>query len=187
MKPASHLSISRNASLRRIARELLDMAREDQRMRLSGGWDKKVDRRNAARLKQVVAQIGWPTCSKVGARASHMAWLLAQHADHDIDFQKQCLRLLRRQPRGEVRKSEIAYLDDRVRVGEKKPQRYGTQFITSGGGGLEPRPIANLGNLGKLRKQMGMEPFKIYAAKVYRLFRNLQRKRQLRSGRRKRK
>ena len=111
------------------------MADEDQRMRreASAGarsLDPSVDERNTRRMRTIVSEIGWPTVSKVGTQAEHMAWLLVQHAEHE--FQKECLALMEREPPHEVCPQHVAYLEDRVRVREGRPQRYGTQLEKRG-------------------------------------------------------
>ena len=42
------------------------------------------DRRNTARMQEIVKQIGWPTFDKVGEGPSNNAWLLVQHADRNL-------------------------------------------------------------------------------------------------------
>ena len=83
-------------------KELLERAGRDQaaRQSLPPGHDveqwrkivEPVDRANTARLKEIVAEHGWPGHRLVGEAAAHAAWLLAQHAP--ADFQEQCLPLL---------------------------------------------------------------------------------------------
>ncbi len=138
------------------------MARIDQQLRREGKVDISLDRKHAERLKGIIAQIGWPTRSKVGAEASQMAWLLVQHADCDLQFQKYCLDLINDQPSGEVTPADIAFLYDRVEVNEGRPQKYGTQFFIDKNGELSPRPISDEGNLHLLRKQMGLPDFDEY-------------------------
>ena len=65
----------------------------------------------------------------VGA-AADAAWLMAQHAIHDPEFQRECLGLLEAAVwQGEASPRNLAYLTDRVLVHEGRPQRYGTQFM----------------------------------------------------------
>jgi len=109
----------------------------DQKMRndaMSGKteWDSAVDIENTNYLKKLIKKIGWPTTSAVGRVASQAAWLLVQHADHDPKFQDNCLKLMKKLPRDEVSLINIAYLEDRVRVANNKPQLYGTQFYQEG-------------------------------------------------------
>ena len=94
----------------------------------------QADRRHTARLKEIVAEFGWPTRSMVGKQAALAAFLIVQHADHDPDFQSRCLPMLvEAAQHGEVSKGHVAYLTDRVRVKQGKPQLYGTQYGTAHG------------------------------------------------------
>src|SRR5688500_17237711 len=89
----------------------------------------RIDADNATWLKQVIATHGWPGKSLVSKDGAKVARLFAQHADHDRAFQKQALMLLETAvAKGEAEAADLAYLTDRVLVGEGKPQRYGTQF-----------------------------------------------------------
>ena len=145
-----------------IARELIAMSERDQAMRRSGQWDSAIDVANTLRMKEIVAQIGWPTRSKVGKQAAFMAWLLVQHADHELSFQKYCLELMRAQPPDEVEPRNIAYLEDRVRVAEGQPQRYGTQFYRDSQKKLAPRPIEDIAHVDQRRAEVGLETFAEY-------------------------
>src|SRR5207249_4343984 len=119
----SHGSTSHRGGVRRrpetgvtfpdIATEIARMAEADQLMR-TGAFDPGVDRRNTARMKEIIAAVGWPTRSKVGDQAEHMAWLLVQHADLDPNFQKECFALMSAEQAGEVCLSHLAYLEDRI-------------------------------------------------------------------------
>ena len=143
-----------------IAKEILAMADEDQRMRSEVAakmrqWDASVDERNARRMRAIVSEIGWPTTSKVGAQAEHMAWLLVQHAE--LAFQKDCFTLMARESADEVCARHLAYLEDRIRVREGLPQRYGTQ-LQKGDGGWEPLPTLDPEDLDARRLAVGLEP-----------------------------
>jgi len=141
------------------------MADEDQRMRgevaaNTRSWNASVDERNAHRMRAIVNEIGWPTTSKVGAQAEHMAWLLVQHAE--LAFQKECFALMAREPADEVCARHLAYLEDRIRVREGLPQRYGTQLQKSEGGGWEPLPTLDPEDLDARRQTVGLEPIAEY-------------------------
>lgn len=65
---------------------------------------------------------GWPTTSK----DSHSAWLLAQHADSDIAFQRLAKGLLEASVKaGIAAPRDLAYLADRIAANEGRPQEYG--------------------------------------------------------------
>lgn len=153
-----------------IAMEILEMARVDQDMRNNLGpekpWAFSIDQNNTARMKDIIDQIGWPTISKVGKAASNMAWLLVQHADHDPVFQEKCLDMLKKVDENDVNKSNIAYLEDRVRVNTGRPTLYGTQFFQTSEGGFGPREIEDNENLNKRRAKMGLESFEEYEQKM---------------------
>ncbi len=155
-----------------IAKEIIEMARVDQEMRETAAhnpnkWDISVDWHNTKRMKVIVAKIGWPNIVKVGQEAAHMAWLLVQHADHHVAFQKQCLALLLREPKEEIQPREIGYLEDRIRVSEGRPQLYGTQFfLDNDTKTFQPRPIEDLEGLADRRATLGMEPFEDYEKRL---------------------
>ncbi len=138
-------------------------ARDDQQMDV-------VDAANLRQLRQMVERSGWPTISQVGAEAARAAWLLAQHADIAPDFQQQCLALMQQYQPAEVDPEWVAYLEDRVLVNTKKPQRYGTQWHVTSGGTFEPHPIANEETIDQLRQAAGMERFAEYSAMMRRMY-----------------
>jgi uncharacterized protein DUF6624 len=89
-----------------------------------------VDRDNTAWLETVVAEHGWPGVRLVGEQAANAAWLLAQHADRQPDLQRRWLALLRAAVQaGDANPRNLAYLEDRVAIHERRPQRHGTQPI----------------------------------------------------------
>jgi hypothetical protein len=146
-----------------LAAEILAMADEDQRFRrersTSAPWDPSVDERNTQRMHEIVSEIGWPTLSKVGAVAEHAAWLLVQHAE--LEFQMKCFALMAREPADQVCPRHLAYLEDRIRVREGRPQRYGTQLEKSGQG-WEPLPVEDPEGLDARRQAVGLEPITEY-------------------------
>src|SRR3954469_25216000 len=86
-----------------FASRIIEMVRLDQEMRTHVpdvlGENQKnhwhdVDSANSAELKRIVLAMGWPTPEKVGEEAAEGAWLIVQHADHDISFQKYCLQVM---------------------------------------------------------------------------------------------
>ena len=96
---------------------------------------------NAARLRAIIATHGWPTERLVGVDGAKAAHRIAQHSINHPDFMRECRRLLdETSARGEVPRWQFAYIDDRIRVFEGLPQRYGTQW-RGGPHGLEPYPI----------------------------------------------
>jgi hypothetical protein len=157
----------------RLRAELLALARDDQEdiraveeSRPSDPGDaillqrsRQIHERNDARIKQIVAELGWPGRTLVGADGAHAAWLLVQHADTDRLFQKRCLELMREAfETGEVAAQDLAYLTDRVRVAEGQPQMYGTQGL----GLLTPEDEARVD---ANRLALGLEPLRVFREK----------------------
>jgi len=122
----------------------------------------EIDRQNIDRMKKIVKQYGWPGKSLVGRDGAHAAWLLVQHADHDRLFQKRCLILLAEAfKKGEATGEEFAYLTDRVQIGEKKKQVYGTQ-LKEVDGKYQPVAIEDEANVDHRRQEVGLPPLAQY-------------------------
>jgi hypothetical protein len=122
----------------------------------------KVDRDNTARMREIVAQHGWPTRSLVGEDGAQAAWLLVQHADAEPEFQRHCLALMRAAPAGEVGLDQLAYLADRVDVNAGQPQTYGTQFRFDGER-MVPAPLREPEKVDERRAAMGLYSLTLYA------------------------
>jgi hypothetical protein len=156
-----------------LRRELLKMVKEDQDARMaivktpSPDEDAlrkitDIDRKNTARMKEIIDKHGWPGKSLVSDDGAHSAWLLVQHADKDREFQKRCLTLLERAVKArEASAADLAYLTDRVRVGENKKQVYGTQFRLVAGK-WQPFPIKDEENVDERRKEVGLSTLAEY-------------------------
>lgn len=124
----------------------------------------RVDADNTAWLKAYLSEHGWPPYALVGRSGSQGFWLLAQHADADPQFQEQVLVLLGKAvARGEASGIHLAYLTDRVRVAQGKPQVYGTQFWQVEGV-LQPRPLEDPDGVDARRGALGMPTLAEYAA-----------------------
>jgi hypothetical protein len=123
---------------------------------------KEIDHENTDRMKEIVKRFGWPGKSLVGKDGANAAWILVQHADHDRAFQKQCLEFLQEAvKKGEATGEHLAYLTDRVRLGEKKKQVYGTQ-VQLVDGKVQPYPIEDETEVDKRRKEVGLPPLADY-------------------------
>lgn len=123
-----------------------------------------IDQAHADRLKEIVDQIGWPTRDLVGLKATQAAYMVIQHAGHDVDFQNSCLTMMvDLVKQGELPASYIALLTDRIRVFSDQPQVFGTQMKMSRNelGVMIPVPtvpIEDPANLNDRRALMGMVP-----------------------------
>jgi hypothetical protein len=129
----------------------------------------KADEENLAWLKNRVEQSGWPSVTMVGQDGAAAAWLLVQHADGEPKFQRKCLDLMTKLPKGEVSGSNLAYLTDRVLLAEGKKQLYGTQFHTVDGK-MEPKPLEDEANVDRRRAEVGLGPLAEYAQQIVKVY-----------------
>lgn len=152
-----------------LAKKLNIMAAVDQKMRRrvnqAGAWNSKIrdiDQKNTGVLKKIIRYYGWPTIRMVGRKASFNAWLLTQHSDHDLLFQKRVLKILRdiyKRNKKDIDPANIAFLTDRILVAEGKKQLFGTQFFLDASGVFCPRPIRDMQNIERRRRTYGLRPF----------------------------
>lgn len=152
------------------------MARKDQetvkQARKTLVFDDTIQRANTMRLKKIIEKYGWPSIRLVGENASRSAWLIVQHTNHDVRFQKKCLKLMKeiyaRDPH-DIDLGNIAFLTDRILVNTKKKQLFDTQFYVNKvdkNGALTYWPIKDFKNLDKRRKEYGIPPFKEYTKAI---------------------
>lgn len=152
-----------------LSEELLAMAESDREMRSKAieddtQWNDTLDEKNTTRLSQIVERFGWPTISMVGAKASHAAWLVVQHSP-DINFMRQSLDAMKQVSADGIDTVNVAYLEDRVRMMDGRPQLYGTQF-TVVNDELKMYSVDNLEELESRRAQMGLESLEVQRMKL---------------------
>lgn len=123
---------------------------------------KKVTRSNFPYIKNILDNYGFPGYNLVGKVSSHNYWLLVQHSDFDIEFQKKALKAMKMQvDRSNASGQDYAYLIDRIELNEKRPQVYGTQIVMSPQG-TTLRPCLDTLTLDKRRLAVGLSPIKAY-------------------------
>ncbi len=115
--------------------------------------------RNASRLAEVLDQHGWPGTTLVGEDGADAAWMIAQHAIGEPPFQRRCLVLLREAAaKNQIPLWQPAYLEDRIRMFEGKPQLYGTQYDWDENGEMSPLPIEDPAHADERRAALGLIP-----------------------------
>ena len=122
-----------------------------------------IDCDNMAWLEQQLREIGWFGIEKYGANADKNAWLLVQHADRNKPFQRQVLAMLESLPPGKTDPRNLAYLHDRVAMGEGRPQRYGTQGQCQPDGTWKPNETEDPAGVDARRKALGLAPIAEHA------------------------
>lgn len=162
-----------------LRQELLEMMVEDQAVgtgiappgddrtanELFAALD-SVDAANAVRMEEILEEYGWPRWSLVEEDGAEAAWVLVQHADMNLELQKRGLSLLEAAvAANDASPSDLAYLIDRVRVAEAKPQVYGTQVSVGEDGTVTPRtPIEAEDEVDTRRAAVGLGPLEKYYA-----------------------
>ena len=145
-----------------IKKQILEIFKKDQEIRKKGTYDITIDKENTKRLKKVINKIDWPKSEIFGKKIENFSWVIVQHSDFDIPFQKKCLKLIQKLPNLKHRKQNIAYLTDRILVNKRRKQIYGTQFYVNRKLKALPRPIRDVKNLNRRRKEAGLKPINKY-------------------------
>lgn len=160
----------------KLASEIQKMVNADQKAvskrQKNGVVNERLLKFNTERVKEIVASYGWPAVSLVGKEGVKNTWLLVQHADRALSFQKKCLQMMQDQHKKnpkDIIPMHIAFLTDRIYVNEKKPQKFGTQFYTNKKGEFTYWPIRDIRHVDERRALYGIEPLAEYieAAKLF--------------------
>ncbi|ROI04994.1 MULTISPECIES: DUF6624 domain-containing protein [unclassified Chryseobacterium] len=91
----------------------------------------RVHKANAKRLREIIAEIGFPTIANIGEEGSEAAWLIIQHSIAEPEFMKECYQRMVENSR-DINPKHRAYLYDRIQVFQSRPQKYGTQISSDG-------------------------------------------------------
>jgi hypothetical protein len=154
-----------------LRQDLLAMRAEDRRVRqelidsgeLGGSYVPRMEdvhRKNAARLRGFIELYAWPAVDIAGQDGAEAAWLIAQHAVGEPDFQRRVLALLRTcVAENRVPAWHAAYLEDRIAMHEGRPQRYGTQWVQDPTDGrYRPWSLADADHVNDRRGEVGLSP-----------------------------
>ena len=153
-----------------LAAELIAMRDHDQRVRaeliaegtLFGGYNPRMEavhRAHAARLRELIAEHGWPGRSLVGDEAAGAAFTIVQHSIGEPVFMRAALTLMREAAaHGDLDPIAVAMLEDRIRDYEGRRQLYGTQFDWDDEGLMSPKPIEDEPTVDARRRAIGLPP-----------------------------
>lgn len=156
-----------------LQNKLLAIFDEDQKYRMQIGevgqkygfeskeaktlW-KTIEEKDSANLLQVKAildQHGWVGEDKVGPQANSTLFLVIQHAD--LPTQQKYLPMMREAVKGKkAEPSALALLEDRVALGEKRHQTYGSQIGEDSTGKAYVLPLVDPDNVDKRRAEVGL-------------------------------
>lgn len=119
----------------------------------------QVHRENAIALDRLVSRYGWPGIAPVGPEGGRAAWIIAQHSICTPELQRNFLVLLARAAEsGDAPLVQVAYLTDRIRFNENRPQVYGTVLDWNEQGELWCE-VEDPEHLDARRQAVGLPPF----------------------------
>jgi len=161
-----------------LRKQIIAMGIEDQKIRYSkiqtsdpaqlNELQQKInelDFKNLSTAKEILKKHGWLKMSQIGKDGAHNFWLIVQHSDQDILFQKTALHEMEKlKGTKELDMENYAFLYDRVQCNLNYKQLYGTQVNwTQNGEASGFRGILKENETDKRRTALRMLPLKIYA------------------------
>lgn len=124
----------------------------------------KVNNDNLMFVKDFIKMYGFPYIDVTSKKAYDAVFLVVQHSS-DVEYMKNIVAILEKKMAGQINKPHIAYLTDRIRVIEKRPQVYGTQYKIVDGK-IVFFQIEDFQNINYRRNNLGMTNFEDYKRKI---------------------
>ena len=120
--------------------------------------------KNQKRAKEIFDEFGFVGFDLAGENGSRNFWLIAQHSDHNPEFQKEVLVEMKKEvDKQNAISTNYGLLVDRVNLNTGKAQVYGTQVTYNmNNGQAYPKKLADSLNVNKRRKSIGLEPIEEY-------------------------
>tara|TARA_R110002073_G_scaffold118918_2_gene258893 strand:+ start:28965 stop:29648 length:684 start_codon:yes stop_codon:yes gene_type:complete len=166
-------SPTQSGNIEQVAHELIAMEESDQKLEfmvinkdpqtLEPDFFERKDAaqaQNAQRCEKIFNEIGYPTHSLVGQKASDAFWLLIQHADDDPALQERVAIAMKAAVLDDDAPADkFAMLTDRVRINTGRNQLFGSQvqFDLKTCRAM-PKPIEDPEHVDKRRAEVGLEP-----------------------------
>lgn len=129
---------------------------------------KMIDIDNQIWLDSIINIKGWYFLNKFGNIGNNAAWLIVQHADNDIKFQKKVLKIFKKEVvDNPIMRANYAYLTDRILINTGKKQKYGTQFLLKFDEhhnitGIKAKPLQHPNYVDEFRQYVGLSPLDEY-------------------------
>ncbi|GAB4035949.1 DUF6624 domain-containing protein [Spirosoma jeollabukense] len=127
-------------------------------------WEgmRRTDSINLVKVERILQQYGYPGKHLVGEKQDITAWLVIQHSP--LAIQEKYLPMIQKAAeQGELGKSNLALLIDRIRVHKGQKQLYGSQVALGADGKNSFEPIEDELNVDTRRAAVGLPPIKDYA------------------------
>lgn len=122
-----------------------------------------VDSLNILALEKIFDKYGWTNKELIGLEGSERVFIIILHAP--LIYQVKYFEMVKNAVgQGDLQKSSIAYLTDKILIKEGKKQLYGTQLKYSHQTkSYEFKPIEDENNVNNRRKEYGLGPIEDYA------------------------
>lgn len=118
---------------------------------------------NSQKAEFYLDQYGYLGKHEVGENGSTIFWLIAQHSDKNINYQKKVLKKLKvAVEQNNAAASNYAYLYDRIQINSNKKQLYATQVTYNKRGQATPQKLEDSLNVDSRRLQYGLITLKVY-------------------------
>ena len=163
---------------KKLAAELASIYKDDQQYRVaaiiaakkygaSSPQDQELmqkqqaaDMINLKKVEKIIATYGYPGKSMVGVQ-SNVVFMVVQH--NELDAQEKYLPLFTKAAEmGELDRTLLPLMIDRIRTAKGQPQLYGTQLSERKGGSIQIKPIEDEVNVNVRRKAAGLAPLEDY-------------------------
>ena len=128
-------------------------------------WDtiNKKDSINQIKVKKIIDERGWLGEDVIGFQGNKTLFLVIQHSD--LETQLKYLPIIKQAAKdGNVRKSYMALLEDRIALRQGQKQIYGSQMYTSRDGEVYVAPLIDPENVEKRRAKLGIKSLQEYLA-----------------------
>lgn len=122
-----------------------------------------VFKKNQQKIEKLLDKYGYLGFKEIGESSSDVIWLVSQHSDENVNFQKRVLKELKIQvDKKNAKPSNYAYLYDRIKINSNQKQYYATQVEYNELGQAIPKSLEDSANVDERRKQYSIMPLKEY-------------------------
>lgn len=151
-----------------VLKTLLELRELDQAYRQGRGnpnvSSRTIDSLNQIKLDSLIHIYGWLGYREVGKSGENASFLIAQHADNNLIFQKRCLALILEELFiGNVYPPNYALLYDRDRVNSGEAQLFGSQVeLDEASNKFIPRKTVSMELVNAYRLYFGLDTIESY-------------------------
>ena len=151
-----------------VLKTLLELRELDQAYRQGRGnpnvASRTIDSLNQIKLDSLIHIYGWLGYKEVGKSGENATFLIAQHSDNNLDFQKKCLVLMQDElQKGNIYPANYALLSDRVKVNSNEAQLFGSQVeLDEASNKFIPKKTVSMELVNAYRLYFGLDTIESY-------------------------